>query len=71
MRKFLNQIAHFYRKLLYKLQKMSVLNSYTYLKVGNFDTLISYEGHSEIFEIPADENLQNKNSGLILKYKVF
>ena len=30
-----------------------------------------YEGHSEITEILADENLQNKNNGLILKYKVF
>ena len=31
----------------------------------------TYEGHSEIFEIRANENLQNKNNGLILKYKEF
>ena len=29
-----------------------------------------YEGHSEIFEMLADENIQDKNNGLILKYKV-
>ena len=44
----------------------NIFFSYDYLCM-----LFSYEGHSEIFEIRADENLQNKNNGLILKYEVF